>query len=62
MVKTKKAETKREEFDITATREIVLNKLKQLGHRVVEQLSMKELPEIKLPARTTSNIVYDADL
>ena len=23
---------------------------------------MKELPEIKLPARTTSNIVYDADL
>ncbi len=62
MVKAKRSEVPKAGFDLSATREIVLNKLKQLGQRIVEQLVMKELPEIKLPARTTSNIVYDADL
>jgi DNA topoisomerase VI subunit A len=57
MVKAKRLEIHKACLDLSVTREIVLNKLKQLGQRMVEQLVMKELSEIKLPARMTSNIV-----
>lgn len=40
----------------------VLEKLQDLGRRVVEDLRRKRWPSIELPLRTTKNIVYDEKL
>lgn len=40
----------------------VLEKLKDLGMKVYRDLSKGEFPKLKIPSRTTKNIVYDSDL
>ena len=43
-------------------RRSVLEKLKSLGERVVSDLERGRFPQLEIPARTTSNIVYDETL
>ncbi len=52
--KTKKAKKKE--------REDTVKKLKQIGKQVVKQIKEKEVPVIKIPIRSTSNIIYDPKL
>lgn len=40
----------------------VLDKLKKLGEKVFRDLSQGEFPELKIPSRTTKNIVYNEEL
>lgn len=49
-------------YTVEKMKEEILKKLKDLGTRIYETLEKDEFPEIQLPARTTSNIVYDANL
>lgn len=49
-------------YTVEKMKEDILKKLKDLGTRVYDTMVNDEFPEIQLPARTTSNIVYDANL
>ncbi|MCC6023401.1 MAG: DNA topoisomerase IV subunit A, partial [Thaumarchaeota archaeon] len=43
-------------------KQAVLDRLKKLGERVVSDLERGAFPRLEIPARTTSNIVYDERL
>lgn len=49
-------------YSVEKMKEEILNKLKDLGKRIYDTMEKDEFPEIQLPARTTSNIVYDTQL
>ncbi|KUK01728.1 MAG: Type 2 DNA topoisomerase 6 subunit A [Methanobacteriaceae archaeon 41_258] len=40
-------------------REIALQKLKGLGEMIIEDVAQNKVPRIKVPSRSTSNIIYD---
>ncbi|MCD6312816.1 MAG: DNA topoisomerase IV subunit A, partial [Thaumarchaeota archaeon] len=40
----------------------VLESLRKLGERVISDLERGRFPRLEIPARTTSNIVYDEKL
>jgi len=42
--------------------ENILAKLREFGLTIYDQLARGEFPRIKIPSRTTSNIIYDPDL
>lgn len=44
---------------IQERKEITVNKLKGLGEEIIEDVTKKQIPSIRVPSRGTSNIVYD---
>jgi len=44
------------------TQKNVMEKIRQLAKSIVKTIESREFPQLEIPARTTSNIMYDADL
>ena len=54
------AEVKKQEKSHKEVRkEYTYNKLKALGEDIVDEITKKQVPAVKVPSRGTSNIVYD---